>query len=130
MKARIPQPAAPPAALPAATADTTTKTNLLVRMAAIQGAVQALGGESTTAEPTRTLAGIIEDAGRATCGYCWADSPQWACSFSGTGPDGLHLARFARACRRGLISEADMAIVMAAAGDVFTDGTVIFGSDR
>jgi len=44
-------------------------------------------------------AGIIEDARRATCGHCWADGPAWACSFSGTGPDGLHLARFARAGR-------------------------------
>jgi hypothetical protein len=26
-----------------------------------------------------------------------ADSPAWACAFSGAGPDGLHLARFARA---------------------------------
>ena len=49
--------------------------------------------------PPRALAGIIEDARRATCGHCWADGPGWACSFSGTGPDGLHLARFARAGR-------------------------------
>ena len=45
----------------------------------------------------RTLADIIQDAFRAVCGHCCADSPAWACSFSGTGPDGLHLARFARA---------------------------------
>ena len=43
--------------------------------------------------PPRALAGTIEDARRATCGPCWAYS------FSGTGPDGLHLARFARAGR-------------------------------
>jgi hypothetical protein len=36
----------------------------------------------------RTLADIIEDARRAVCGHCCADSPAWACSFSGTGPEG------------------------------------------
>ena len=40
--------------------------------------------------PPRALAGIIEDAWRATGGHCCADSPGWACSFSGTGPLGLH----------------------------------------
>ncbi len=81
----------------------------------------------TAPAEVRTLAGIIEDARRATCGHCWADDPSWACSFSGTGPDGLHLARFARARRRGIISEADMAVVLAAAGDVFTDARLISG---
>jgi hypothetical protein len=45
-------------------------------------------------------------------------------------PGWLHLARFARACLRGLIGEADMAAVLALAGDVFTDVTVIYGSTR
>ena len=49
----------------------------------------------------RTLADIIEDARRAACGHCCAGSPAWARSFSGTGPDGLHLARFAKASLRG-----------------------------
>ena len=53
-----------------------------------------------------------------------------ACSFSGTGADRLHLARFARARLRGLIGEADMAAVLAPARDVFTDATVIYGSTR
>ena len=48
------------------------------------------------AQPPRALAGIIEDARRARCGHCPADGPARACSFSGTGPDRLHLARFAR----------------------------------
>jgi hypothetical protein len=64
------------------------------------------------------------------CGHCCADSASWACSFSGTGPDGLHLARFARARLRGLVGEADMTAVLALAGDVFTDATVIYGSTR
>ena len=54
--------------------------------------------------------------------------PSRVCSFSDTGPDGLHLARFARARPRGLIGEADMATVLAPAGDMFTDATVIYGS--
>ena len=40
------------------------------------------------AVPPRTLAQIIEDARHAVCGYCLADSPAWACAFSGAGPDG------------------------------------------
>ena len=32
--------------------------------------------------PPRALAGIIEDAWRATGGHCWADGPAWACSHS------------------------------------------------
>ncbi len=56
--------------------------------------------------------------------------PSRVCSFSGTGPDGLPLARFARARLRGLIGEADMTAVLAPAGDVFTDVTVIYGSTR
>ena len=43
----------------------------------------------------RILADIIEDARRAVCGHCCADSPAWRRPFSGT-PDGLHLARFTR----------------------------------
>ncbi len=38
--------------------------------------------------------------------------------------------RFARARLRGLIGEADMTAVLALAGDVFTDPTVIYGSTR
>jgi hypothetical protein len=64
------------------------------------------------------------------CGQRCADSPAWARSFSGPGPDGLHLAMFARLASGGLISEADMTAVHAAAGDVFTDATVIYGSAR
>jgi hypothetical protein len=55
--------------------------------------------DQAQAQPPRALAGIIEDAWRATGGHCCADGPGWACSFSGTGPDGLHLTRFARAGR-------------------------------
>jgi hypothetical protein len=42
--------------------------------------------DQAQARPPRALAGIIEDARRATCGHCRADGPAWACSFSGTRP--------------------------------------------
>jgi hypothetical protein len=62
----------------------------------------------------RILADIIEDARRAVCGHCCADSPAWRGHFPA--PDGLHLARFARARLRGLISEAPMAAMLAENG--------------
>jgi hypothetical protein len=48
--------------------------------------------DQAQARPAHALAGIIEDARRATCGHCRADGPARACSFGGTGPDRLHLA--------------------------------------
>jgi len=76
----------------------------------------------------RTLADIIQGDAFGPCVATAAPTaPAWARSFSGTGPDGLHLARFARARLRGLIGEADMATVLAPAGDVFTDAMVIYG---
>jgi hypothetical protein len=78
----------------------------------------------------RTLADIIQDTFRPCVVTAAPTAPAWACSFSGTGPDGPHLARFARARLRGLMGEADMTGVLAAAGDVFTDATVISGSTR
>jgi hypothetical protein len=53
-------------------------------------------------------------ARRAVCGRCCADSPAWRAHFPV--PDGLHLARFARARLRGLISEAPMAAMLAENG--------------
>jgi hypothetical protein len=41
----------------------------------------------------------------ATCGFCWA-RPGAAC-----GEDGLHLARYVRAYRRGLLSKEDLAVI-------------------
>lgn len=73
----------------------------------------------TPAPGHRPLAGIAADAIQAECGECWpghgnpCDAP------------GLHLARYARARRRGLISGPDMAVVLDAAPDVFTPATVI-----
>jgi len=43
------------------------------------------------------------------------------------GRGGIHLARFASARREGRVTEASMAVVLAAAGDVFTPWTIIPG---
>jgi hypothetical protein len=40
-----------------------------------------------------------------SCGFCWA-KPGSAC-----GQDGLHLARYVRAYRRGLISQEELAAI-------------------
>jgi hypothetical protein len=42
---------------------------------------------------------------------------------------GVHLARFARAARCGLIRGPEISLVLALAGDTFTSGTVIGGDD-
>ena len=72
----------------------------------------------------RPPAELQQAARRATCGHCWA-SPEIPC----TGTEGYHLARFARARRRGLLTEAEFASVLADL-DVFTDATVIRGGAR
>src|SRR5689334_20380850 len=86
-----------------------------------------------TAGPARSLAGCprvrppaeLEQAARqATCGHCWA-APGRPCK----GTEGYHLARFARARRRGLLTEAEFASVLADL-DVFTDATVVRGGAR
>jgi len=72
---------------------------------------------------TRTLAEITEDAMRATCGAgdCWAE-PGFPCSAA----PGVHLARYARACRKGIISDGEMRAVFEIAGWCVTPGTVIY----
>ena len=61
---------------------------------------------------------ICEATRLVPCGYCWAGRGE-SCGFTGTRArplDGWHLARFARARRKGLISEAEMAVALDAAG--------------
>lgn len=78
--------------------------------------------ELERAETSRTLAEITADALLANCGAgdCWA-YPGEPCSCA----PGVHLARFARCRRKGLISDPDMCVVLDAAGDVFEPSTVI-----
>lgn len=73
----------------------------------------------------RSLHVICELTRLATCGYCRADTPHWPCVSSDAGADGLHVARFAAALRRGLITEADFAAVIETAG-VFTSATIVY----
>jgi len=67
----------------------------------------------------RPLAVIAADAMQAECGECWPGHGN-PCD-----AEGVHLARFARARRRGLISGEDMSAVLDAAGEVFEPCTVI-----
>lgn len=94
---------------------------------------------TTTARPAavRSLHQICVDTSRATCGECWAP-PGDECVYN-TAPApvplakgtpvrpvrGYHVARFARAVRRGLISAADFAAVLDIV-IVFTPATVIY----
>jgi len=94
---------------------------------------------TTTARPAAvcSLHQICVDTSRATCGECWAP-PGDECVYT-TSPApvpvtkgtpvrpvrGYHVARFARAVRRGLISAADFAVVLDIA-IVFTPATVIY----
>ena len=89
------------------------------------------------AAAVRSLHQICVDTSRATCGECWAH-PGNECVYTmapapvpvtkGTPVQpvrGYHVARFARAERRGLISAADFAAVLDIA-IVFTPATVIY----
>lgn len=64
----------------------------------------------------RTIAEIRELAGLATCGQCWAGHLVPCTVPPGAGPGSHHLARYRRATRRGLISDAELAAVQASAG--------------
>ncbi len=73
------------------------------------------------AETARTLHEICEAAARCNCGACWAH-PHEPCAT--VPPGGTHLARIARAVRRGLLDAADMSPALAGL-DVFSGATVI-----
>jgi hypothetical protein len=60
----------------------------------------------------------------ASCGYCRA-RPHQPCVAGGSGMEGCHVARFVRAARRGLITPADLDLVLAAAGDGMFDGAAV-----
>ncbi len=80
----------------------------------------------------RPIAAVCADAELTGCGVCGA-GPHIPCAFAsgpaGSDGPGYHMARFAAARRAGLISEADMAAVIEAAG-VFTAATVIWACAR
>jgi hypothetical protein len=74
----------------------------------------------------RTLHALCEQAARLIpCEHC-GQRPSRACQR----PAGFHLARFAQARRRGLLTADEMAMVIWAAGDVFTAATIIRDGGR
>ncbi len=80
------------------------------------------------ASTARSVHVICELALLANCGHCWA-RPHQSCVAERHGAEGYHLARFARAARRGLISAADFDAVLAAAGDGMFNGAAIVFDD-
>ena len=68
------------------------------------------------------LSEIAAAALAANCGYCWA-SPGAPCAT--LHPGGTHVARFARAYRKGLITSADLSLVLDTL-DGFTGASVLY----
>ena len=80
-----------------------------------------------TAPPTtavRPLHEILAAVRMANCGECW-QHPGTPCAQGPDGADGYHVARLARAFRRGLISGTDLVAALQAVL-VFTTATVIW----
>ncbi len=78
----------------------------------------------TTITP-KTMRRLCTAARSVPCGHC-AAPPGQPC-VSSRGQEGYHLARFARACKNGLITSEGMAAAIMAAGPVFTPATLITG---
>jgi hypothetical protein len=81
------------------------------------------------AETPYTTPAPADRARMARCGVCWAE-PGQPCSDARGDLPGLHLARHARARRKGLLTSAEVAAVIEAAGPVFTDATIILDGAR
>ena len=82
-----------------------------------------MSAEQVSAARTLTaLAALV--AKHVHCGHCWS-APQHPCTEGGQRADGVHLARFARARRRGLISLDEIAAVLALAGPVLTPAVLV-----
>jgi hypothetical protein len=84
--------------------------------------------DSGPAGTPRDLHAICEDTRRGQCGLC-AAMPSEPCAYSGTGPDGYHVARFAWAEAHHLISLNDMAAVLDDLGR-FMNSTVVYDKGR
>ena len=87
----------------------------------------ARAGSGAAPAVSRSLHAIFELVLVGSCPQCGAPGGQ-PCAFSaaGQGADGAHLARFAAARGRHLISELDMTVVLAATAPVFTGSTVVY----
>ena len=73
----------------------------------------------------RSLHEVCQATRRANCGQCWQVPGLPCVTHPETGADGLHVARFARAMRRGLISGSEL-IAALSTGQPFTNATVIY----
>ena len=83
----------------------------------------------TVSIPVRNLGSLCDLARLARCAQCFA-GPHQPCTNAGdVRLGGVHLARFARAARCGLIRAPEVSLVLALAGDTFTSGTVVGGGD-
>ena len=79
----------------------------------------------TTSPPAaRSLHDICEAARRGPCAYC-SGQPGEPCAYSGTGPDGYHVGRFAAAFKAGLITGRELVAVLRGTG-VFTVSTIVY----
>jgi lipoate synthase len=78
----------------------------------------------TAVAAPRSIHSICELARLANCGECWAP-PQVPCLRGSKGTRGYHVARFARARRRGLISPEDLMAVLDDV-EVFANSTVVY----
>ena len=85
---------------------------------ALAEALQAAAGTA----PPRSRHDVCRVAAGEACAQCW-QRPGRPCTSSG--PPGYHVARFSDCRRKGLISAAEMAAVLAMAGHVFTNSTII-----
>jgi hypothetical protein len=66
-------------------------------------------------QPGRSPHVVCELTRLAVCGYCWAASLH-PCATGPSEIEGYHMARFTRAWSRGLISDAELAVITGAAG--------------
>jgi len=82
---------------------------------------------TATDAPPRDLAGICEVTRLVRCGLC-GQLAALACEDRG-GTRGLHVSRFGRAYRRGLISEAEYRAVLCSV-PLFTSATVIYTGEQ
>jgi hypothetical protein len=94
------------------------------RISATTAAAGERPGRPRGAERARDLR-----AGRlANCGHCQSRLHHPG-AVGRDDTEGYHLARFARAARRGLISATDFGAVLAAAGDRMFNGLAIVSDD-
>lgn len=107
--------------LAAAEADERAALAALAELAALTPAPQQAG--------PRAMAEVRALAVLATCGQCWAASREPCTVPPEATPGSLHLARYDRAARRGLISGTDMAAVLTAAGPLLSPAAVVYTDD-